>query len=383
MKLLALILAVSFMAGCLGDQEPERPNNFTSCLWKGGNTLRWQEFTSASYDTFAQYDYILTAPGTWRPERCRVAAGELKKRNPDIHLGQYFRALALPQWVIRNAPDHAYERRWLEMVEPYLAHTNGIDPATGELDTATTFLSDYAVNLLIPEARTAMIQAQMQHSDIPNVSWAMIDFLTSPIPDMKRNQPPAYRKNEHGDLDYDGDGIGHWDDLDEQEAFRDALLLYMIEMKEHFNGKVMMIANGRLGEFDEEFYPVLDGLYLEGFPWWTFCGEDHCFDDALNPNNSPSLWDFIPIYDVIMLEDRWDTRKYGHLAGLWDQTIELKRWWHGEEPPSLDTTRVLRKQLTPTLNLAVNIEPNRIERVCGTDTLWVRYSETYLWVGVR
>ena len=221
-------------------------------------------------------------------------------------------------WIYKN--DWHYQ--WYTRMKPYLARTNQPDPETGLPDTAAAWMRNYSTNLLIPgcaEEAVAILKEfkTAQFGGMP--MWLMIDFYSSPYPDFKMWQAPAYAANETGKMDLDQDGIAHEVDADEIAALKQAFIrlsrLLAQEMPE-----LMLIPNGALPIQDPEVSAVVDGAFVEQFPWWHFgTGNSAGFANALNPAYKDSLWKltakgrFKRYPPVIILDDQ---ARYGTLGAV-------------------------------------------------------------------
>jgi hypothetical protein len=307
---------------------------------------------SAWYDDKAHYDFIVLSANAWAQRPLRGAADSLRARHRDIRIGCYFHVMAIGQWILRRVEAGAAPGSWAyeyhHAVAPYLARTNGIDPATGQPDTAAIFENNYCVNILFPEARAAVIEVSTRPEFLGPVDWFFLDFFSVPLPDLKLHQSPVYRELEHGDLDLDGDGVGHWDDADEQRALREAFIDYVGELRAALpqrTGGFLLIPNGGLAVVDDELAALVDGIYLEGFPMWIFGSPGADFAAALDPGRDPSLWSltgprYREGYGVVMIEDRYGSGRFGHVAALFDGCVEVQRQRAAD--PVCDATRALR-----------------------------------------
>ncbi len=310
------------------------------------------------FDDKANYDYILLAETAWNTSRMAGAVDSLHARNADLRIGSYLNVMAVGRWIVRQVEAGSKPGSWsyefYRAVTPYLARTNGLDPATGEPDTAAIFKNDYCVNILIPEARAAIIELNTRPEFLGAVDWFFLDFLTVPMPDLKVHQSEIYREMEHGDMDLDQDGIGHWDDEDEQRALHDAFVAFVNELRAALPprpGGFLLIPNGRLCYTDDELAALVDGVYIEGFPMWHFGTHDVNFAGALDPDRRPSLWTLTrPRYrngvGAVMIEDRFGEGQLGHVAALFDGCVEAQRRRQG--PAVRDVTRSLRWLAAPT-----------------------------------
>ena len=340
--LTALAVSLALVSACSDDGGPVAAGRFglpdTDNLQSGfmvlGNPPRFSEHTNEHYDSMAQFEYIMFGT-TWSNDDYRHLADELTKRNVDIKKGSYFHVMAMPQWVVQAMrapvpPTEGWAHDYYAALSPYLARTNALDPITQQPDTAALFKATYAVNLLHPEAREALVNFYADRERLGVTDWYFMDFFSLPMPDLKEFQDPIYRELEHGDMDLDLDGVGHWDDLDEQQALYEAFVDLLTLLRARLPSDFQLIGNGNLPHFDAEFSRHLDGAYIEGVPMWGFQGRG--FDGLLDPEYERSLFqleqrtwyrdDF-----VIMIEDRYDRGDFGMVAALFDHVVEYKRSW--------------------------------------------------------
>jgi hypothetical protein len=354
--ILLLGLGALALSGCANRSTAGgKSGRLESCYVKFGDAPRPD---ASWFDDKAQYDYIVLSPNAWPQPSLRGAADSLRARHRDIRIGCYFHVMAIGQWIFRRVDAGAAPGSWAyeyyHAVTPYLARTNQLDPATGEPDTAAIFENNYCVNILFPEARAAVIDVYTRPEFLGPVDWFFLDFFSVPLPDLKRHQNPVYRQLEHGDLDLDRDGVGHWDDPDEQSALRDAFVAYVHEMRAAVPsrpGGFGLIPNGDLAYTDNELAALVDGVYVEGFPMWSFGSSGVDFAGALDPARVPSLWSLTqPRYrdgsGVVMIEDRFGSGQLGHVAALFDGCVEVQRQRSGDLV--CDATRSLRWLGDPT-----------------------------------
>lgn len=129
MKNVLMVLLLICLAGC---EAVEREPTSGWIKWSNAPDPTAPDWT----DEVSQYDWVAFSSGAWNTQRMIDAAAELRQRNPDIKLGEYFHVMAIGQWVFRSvgngAPRGSWSRDYFDAVTPYLARTNGIDPATGE-----------------------------------------------------------------------------------------------------------------------------------------------------------------------------------------------------------------------------------------------------------
>ncbi|MBK6900154.1 MAG: hypothetical protein IPH09_13135 [bacterium] len=98
----------------------------------------------------------------------------------------------------------------------------------------------------------------------PNSSYDglsfMVDYCSIPAETYVYGQQ---RRDMHGELDMDRDGVPHLNDPVEQEALRDGYCYYVDELRKAFPN-MKIIANGKMAHNDPDFMASLDGCFFEG-----------------------------------------------------------------------------------------------------------------------
>lgn len=325
MKNLLMILVLLCLAGC---EAVEREPASGWIKWGNAPDPTAPDWT----DEVSQYDWVAFSSSAWNSERMKAAAAELRQRNPDIKLGEYFPTMAVGDWVFRardegRLRDGSWAKKYYDTMVPYLARTNAMDPATGLPDTASIFKRSYCVNLLAPGAIDALVDFYVTN-DADGLDWFFMDFFTVPMPDLKRSQDPIYSEMEAGDMDLDGDGVGHWDDADEQAALRQAFEDLVLALRSRLPDDFALIPNGRLAMVDDTFSRLVDGVFVESFPQWFF-GPGFNYDGAVfQPDRVPSMWSLSqPRYrhgwGTVMIEDRYDTGWHANIAACFG-AVEIR-----------------------------------------------------------
>lgn len=274
----------------------------------------------------ATYDFIAVSPGAWDSPSMQEAKIELQRQNLDILIGSYISAFTSSQWTKdaydRNIEGFLYD--WWEATSPYLAYTT-------ECDTAAIFKNNYVFDVFNPECRTAVIGVMNDYIVRNDLDWIMLDFISVPIPNLKKWQDPIWEEMELGDLDFDQNGIGHWDDREEQRQLRTVWDLYIEEMRDTFPSDLLIIPNGGLSIKDPLFSALVDGCYVEGFPQWFFGTAEANYTNALDPEYFNSLWILAnpdrwrTPRNFVMIEDRYDRGTFGYISMMFDNVVELKR----------------------------------------------------------
>lgn len=270
----------------------------------------------------SKYDFLAFTFGVWDLSRFDGVKEELMKRNADIRMGTYFGLHSAGRWM-RVAPEDSWGGRYWNTVKPYLARTT-----VG--DTAAIFKDAYVWDLTNPVARSAVVDLLRAYVDSTGIDWAMLDFASVPLPNLKQFQDPMWEEMEEGDLDFDQDGVGHWDDPDEQQLLRESYYAFMREMKSALPNEFLLIPNGALAIYDPEFSALVDGCYSETFPSYFYGNVSDQFTNALYPTYPTSLWNltnqsrWYGNEGFVLIEDHWDREFYGHIASLFDNCVELK-----------------------------------------------------------
>ena len=353
----ALVLLLALLAvGCKqqGPIQPAAPDQ-VACIVKLGNapdpTVRGWIAERANYGMH------LYSGNAWSSPRMRAAADTLRSLNPEVRLGEYMSTMAIGQWVIAAVArgDQGWSREYYDAVIPYLARTNMADPATGLPDTASIFLRNYCINLLLPGAVESVAGFYADHSQ--GLDWLMLDFMTVPMPDFRASQGPRYVSEQTGDMDLDGDGLGHAQDLDEQSALRTAFMRLLTTLHDRAP-QLLLIPNGRLALVDDPVARLVDGVYVEGYAQWFFGGLGNDYRGALfDARRVPSLPSLTAARyrngrGLVLLEDRYHQMAAGYSAMCFEGAVEVQRIGDDSDSFVLDLTRGLR-WLGPPLGPAV------------------------------
>jgi hypothetical protein len=279
--------------------------------------------STAFYDALGAYDYGCFTTGWWENGPLQSLTQEVHKRNPRFNAGSYLTVFAVAEWEASASPT-SINGDWYRTMLPFIAYTT-------EQDTAVIYPRARVVNYMLPGAIEAAAGVWRRHLNTPEaqqVKWVMLDFCSSPLPDMMGGSP-LLAAQQHGRMDLDGDGLDHWHDVDEQARWREINFELMDILRETRPG-LKLIPNGQLAIVDPAFARLVDGCYIEGFPQWFF-GGDWNYVNALSttyPHGIPALtrpgrFRSDPAY--IMVEDRYDQGIVGRIAGLYDSVIEMRR----------------------------------------------------------
>ena len=290
-----------------------------ACIKLGNFPVASPEF----YDSLGAFDYGCFTTGWWERGPLQQLTPEVHKRNPRFAAGSYLTVFAVPDWSA-SASISSINGDWHQTMLPFIAHTT-------EGDTAMIYPGARVVNYMLPGAIEAAAGVWRRHLNKPEaaqIKWVMLDFCSSPLPDMLMGSP-NYVAQQHGLMDLDGDGVGHWTDRDEQASWR-AINFELMRILRETRPGLKLIPNGQLAIVDTLFAAEVDGCYIEGFPQWFFGGAVN-YQNALSatyPHGLPAItrpgrFRSNPAY--IMVEDRYDQGIVGRLAGLYSNVIEMRR----------------------------------------------------------
>lgn len=315
------------------------------CKW--GNSPRTEAPDWA--EDMAKYDLVAYTYGVWEQDKMETPRKELQKKNLDILIGEYMPVHTLGPWM-RDAAEQGLETPTAKMwraLSPYLA-------VTTEGDTATIWKNHPLIDLFNPEAVTEMVRVVSENAKESKLDWYMMDFFQVPMPNLKRWQDPIYEEMEHGDLDFDRDGIGHWDDPDERMKLRDIYGEYIQELRAAMPPNMVLIPNGSLAMYDPLFAKHVDGCYIEGFPRWFFGTQAPNYPNAFDPEFRNSLFVLSEKHRwysdkyFILIEDMYHTGDFGYIAQMFDGGVESHIQNQGEDiipnlPVVLDTGKPIDK----------------------------------------
>lgn len=327
---LAIIPLLLLACGCRLETAPADWQN--TAYMKLGNC---PDPTPAWVDDHAQYDFVALTWGAWADPRMQNVGERMRARNPDIHLGTYVSTHACPPWM-RDAPEGTWARRWWDAMSTHLAFTT-------EGDTAAIFKNAYVWNVLDPAARADAVVLLNAYAREQHIDWAMLDFITVPMPNLKVWQDPKWEAAEAGDLDFNQNGVGHWNDPGEQAALRVAWGRFMAEIRASLPAGFLLIPNGALAIQDPSFSKDVDGCYVEGFPRWFFgSGDSMDYGAALHPANAPTSLPNLaapgrwhsPAW-FVMIEDAFQCRQLGYVAALYPGVVETFRGGDGTDTIAL------------------------------------------------
>ncbi len=267
-----LVLALALGAGACANaiQEPAAGGGdppatdadlFRTGVQKFGSGVAWSD---SLYDLVASYDlFSYQVHNLYSDPRSEGLIDELRSRNDDIRVGGYFQAHGVQDWQLEAmaAESGNFASDWAAYGVQHLARTT-------KGDTARSFNGSYMIDVTKPGVVEGMVEVlrrwrassdnnragtfvMVDHCSVPHLSW-----LTG-----------EYALQTDGDLDLDGDGVGHLDDPDEQLLLRDAYV-HLVDELHRVLPDVKVVVNGDLVRIDREFRNRVDGMYIEGgFRW--------------------------------------------------------------------------------------------------------------------
>lgn len=328
-------VSILLLAGCLESTTPK--DNQLTYYVKNSNapspTTEW-------YDEKSQYDFIHLTPGAWEVGRLMPSAGDsLRARNKDIDLGTYVSLFSVPLWM-GQADTTRHPGRWFRDLSKFYA-------VTTEGDTASLWKKSHVFDVVNPKARAIAINEVNRYVREQRLGHVMLDWASIPMANLLQWQPQEWQDTVHGDLDFDRDGIGHWDDPDEQEMLRKVWYTYMEEMRAVLPTNCKIFINGSLAIKDPQFAKLVDGCYVEGFPNFFFGGVGKHYINALDPDYPSSLWNLANQKrwyggeGYVLIEDLYNENVHAYLTQCFDNMPVLRRWVYdavpdAPNPPDLD-----------------------------------------------
>ena len=231
---------------------------------------------------FAQADIlVLETAYLWQPGKNPGAIAALKELNPDLKIVGYISAHS--SWLRWGVVDRSeqeepsYNWEWYQATREYWSYST-----TG--DTMLSWPGKALLNVLDPDCRAAMVQVLTDHwhahdNVLDGIFWDHFNaflWVQISIPGVE------------GQMDLDGDGIPHREDEDEMQAYREASADLISRARRALGGDVIQIANGQRAAADSAFAGLLDGMFYENFPEYSFTGEK--MRKALDPSVPNNLF---------------------------------------------------------------------------------------------
>lgn len=198
---------------------------------------------------------------------------QLKALNPDIVILVYISVKSAPLYAATTNPE-SFWYQWYERTTPYFVSTT-------EGAMAQDFPGNRLINMIDPECRRLMIETIMEfhNGSINKVDGVYWDYygVRLWVPD---------GMNIPGDPDMDGNGIGHWDDPEEMQAYRDAQIELITATRDSLGEDYIQFFNGLRAHGDSTFAALGDGAFYELFPTQFFPDPDmqHALDLSFPQN---------------------------------------------------------------------------------------------------
>lgn len=226
---------------------------------------------------YARVDLLIVQP--WRFWDREIYAGDLdliRAANPGVRIVAYLRPFNV-RAVWRETAGRYTGALW-DACSPHLVSTtNG--------DTASVWPGAYVYNFLDPAVRADVLDVFAAYqgtggNTFDGVFWDNFCTKLWGADDPNLND---------GEIDLDGDGVGHFSDPDEIAAMHRAQEAWVRELRARFGEGFIQIANGDRALVDSTFAATVDGMLYEGFPTVGFPGNNTCYA-ALDPDRFNNLF---------------------------------------------------------------------------------------------
>jgi hypothetical protein len=227
---------------------------------------------------YARADIIITQPDRfWGRPGLEQNMALLRAANPHVKILGFFRSKCVRQeWANYDPSQQSFDRALYEAARPYFSYTT-----TG--DTLQDWPQVALFDFTNPAARRAMLDVfvsyqQSSSAKLDGVYWDYFNpelWISEDLHTMT------------GEPDIDGDGVPHFQDTDEMEAFRAAQVALVREMRGRLGNEFIQIANGSRALSDSTFAGLLDGMNYEIFPNVGFSSATpyRAALDSSRPNN--------------------------------------------------------------------------------------------------
>jgi hypothetical protein len=222
---------------------------------------------------------IVPCDAFWGKESLEGNLNLLRAAKPELKILGFFRSKVVKSfWGDGPRENQSYNYDLFQASKPYWARTTVGDTV---MDWPNAVVYDYTN----PAARKAMLDVfshyqKTSSNKFDGVYW---DYFNEVL-----WIAPAVTSME-GDPDMDGDGVSHWDDPDEIQAFKDAQYDWVHEMQAAMGPDFIQITNGSRALTDSTFAREFDGMFYELFPNVGY-GKGETFKRALDPNQYNNLW---------------------------------------------------------------------------------------------
>lgn len=281
-----ILLSVLLVAGCSSPGDPESGGTTTPEPHDGTLRIAALDYQvgdlndPAELARYTRADILIVHPDQfWGTSMLEGRLAPLREAKPDLKIIAYFRSKVVKaHWGDNPRESHTYIYDLFQAARPYWCETTAGDTL---MDWPGAVVFDYTN----PDARKAMLDVFVAHQNnssnkFDGVFWDYFNnwlWIAPAVTDME------------GDPDMDGDGVGHWDDPDELQAFQDAQYDWAREMQAAMGPDFIQIANGYRALTDSLFAAEFDGMFYELFPNVGFSSGE-TFRRALDPAQFNNLF---------------------------------------------------------------------------------------------
>jgi hypothetical protein len=228
----------------------------------------------------ATADIFITDPSKfWGRPDLAENLNLIRAINPRLKVLGFFRTKCVrTEWSQSNPPSNFYNYELYQTAQPFFSFTT-------EGDTLSDWPGVVNYNFLDSEARQEMLGVFKKYQDfsgapLDGVFWDYFNYSLWISPDVQ---------NVHGEPDLDGDGIVHWSDADELEAFQAASVSWISEMRSAMGEDFIQVVNGGRALSDSTFAGLVDGMFYETFPYVGY-NSPAKYRDSLDSQIPNNLW---------------------------------------------------------------------------------------------
>jgi hypothetical protein len=234
---------------------------------------------------------------------------QLKALNPDLTIVGYVSVKSAHESGPTYHPDSFWYKWWFRTSPFFMETTEG--------DTASDWPNSRLINILDPACRQVQVETivEMQTGSLNVFDGIFWDYFNNSL------WIPAFM-DVQGDIDLDGDGVAHYLDQDEMQAYRDAQELLVEAVRAELGEDFVQIFNGQRAYGDSSFAAMADGAWYELFPTLFFPDPDMA--NALDPAYEFSLMNVRPWFRTsnggpfIVLGNPWINRYKDHNGEVQD-----------------------------------------------------------------
>jgi hypothetical protein len=243
------------------DLAPHSPANYAIMEWE---LVDWS--LPGQFEKYARADLLVVQAGQmWghATNESLEVYNNIKALNPGGVMLGYTQAKSVRlSWA--GPGTFPYHQAFYERTLPYWCWST-------EGDTVQDFPGNVVVNILLPECREAIIHtmAEFRQASVNRLDGIFWDYFGTRL----WIHPGVHLE---GEPDLDGDGIGHFDDPDEQAAYRAAQDSMIAAARDSLGEDFILLVNGSRARVDSLFASKVDGIFYELFP-------------TLHPFESPNM----------------------------------------------------------------------------------------------